>query len=275
MVEEPADPTKSTHDNRESDEQAQQGLVFLQLGFRRRERLNSRAEALEVTDGSSLAGDRAAATYNPIPDQIRSALAAALDHLHGLQVSVESSGGAILAMSSFTLIRSAFESAGTGLWILQPESRDERLLRSMRLTRDNRRQLRTVMTELGKSDPRFEHVEGRLQEQLKARPGISDESLTGVDTVTTRLASVADMFSRLVYPPLVLWRMASGIAHANQSMMVAVLERQQVGPADSGSADYSVTSSYVTIAMFYDAALTMIEALLDLYDTRNRAPGHP
>lgn len=257
-------------DTRESDDQAARGLTYLQFGFRRRDALDARMVALTVTPGSSLAGDRAAATYNPVPNQVISSLATALDHLHGLQVSVESSGGAILAMSSFTLIRSAFESAGTGLWILLPESRDERLLRSMRFTRENRRQLHVVMDELDHDDPKFEVVKARLEEQLAARPGIAGKSLATVDSVTDRLKTIAPILPKLIYPPLTLWRMASGIAHGNQSMMVAVLEQEQITPGESGSADYRVTSSYMSIAMFYHAALDMIEALIDLYDERNR-----
>ncbi|WP_172582144.1 hypothetical protein [Subtercola boreus] len=58
--------------------------------------------------------------------------------------------------------------------------------------------------------------------------------------------------------------MASGIVHGNSSMMVALLEREQVGPSNGRSADYNVTSSVQMIAWFYHAALDMSEALLVL-----------
>lgn len=75
-------------DNRESDDDARQGLIFLQLGFRRQEMLSQRADVLEVTSGSALADDRDAARYSPVPDLVYNILGTALDHLHGLQVSV-------------------------------------------------------------------------------------------------------------------------------------------------------------------------------------------
>lgn len=260
-------------DNRESEATAQLGLRILRRQFRRYEALVERADALDVVAGSSLAGDRDAATYNPVPDVVRSNLGVALDHLHGLLVSVEGSGGKILAMSSFTLIRTAYEAAGTALWLLHPSTRNERLLRSMRLTYENRRQLRSVQTGIGKTDPGFERVNGRLREQMDARPGLVGKPLAKSQTpVTERLKSVTELVPNLTMPPLTLWQLASGIAHGNQSMMIALLEREQIGPSDGTSADYNVTSSVVQIALFYAAALDMIEALLDLYDSRNTAP---
>lgn len=262
------------HNNRESETQAQLGLTILQRHFRRYERVVKRADALDVMAGSSLAGDRDAAPYNPVPDLVHNVAGVALDHLHALLVSVEESGGMILAMSSFTLIRTAFEAAGTGLWLLHPTSRDDRLLRSMRLTYENRRQVRSVQMGLGKTDPGFERMHARLKEQMDARPGLVGKPLAkSLTSVTDRLTSVAVLVPDLALPPLTLWQMASGVAHGNSSMMIAVLERQQVGESSGRSADYNVTSSVVSIALLYAAALDMVEALLDLYDSRNRAPG--
>lgn len=262
-------PSYEPRDSRETRNRAQQGLMFLQVGFRRRDALAQRSGQMTVAPGSSLAGDRDAANYNPVPDQIRTALATALDHLHNLQVSVESSGGTLLAMSSFTLIRSAFESAGTGLWLLSPSSRDERILRSVKLTYDNRRQLHTLRTEMGDDDPRFSVVKSRLQGILLARARLADESLRKPESMAERLRNIAGLLPDLVFPPLSLWRMASGIAHGNQSMIINVLEQEQVTPVERGSADFKVTSSFVSVAMHYDAALNMVETLLDLYATRN------
>jgi hypothetical protein len=262
------------HNNRESEAEAQLGLTILRRQFRRYEHVVKRTEALDVTAGSSLAGDRDAATYNPVPDLVHNAVGVALDHLHALLVSVEESGGMILAMSSFTLIRTAFEAAGTGLWLLHPPSRDERLLRSMRLTYDNRRQVRAVQVGIGKTDPGFERMHTRLREQMDARPGLTGMPLAkSLTPVTDRLKSVAVLVPNLTLPPLTLWQMASGVAHGNSSLMIGVLERQQVGASANGSAGYNVTSSVTSIALFYAAALDMVEALLDLYDSRNVAPG--
>lgn len=260
------------HDTRESEEEAQRGFQFLRHGFSRLNSIEERIAALSVEENSSLAGDRAATPYNPIPDQLIALLGTATDHLRAVQVSVEDSGGKILAMSLFTLVRSAFEAAGTGVWVLQSAKRDDRVLRSFAVTWDNRRQVRSVMTELGhdpSSDEGFNRMNARLVELIDKRPGILGTRISRVDSVTERLKSIAEVFPGLVYPPLVLWQMSSGIAHGNTSMMRNVLEKRQVGPFKDGSADFELTSSVVAVALFYDAALTMVERLIELYESRN------
>lgn len=254
----------------ETPDEAQLGLAVLRRQFKWFATLVERADALDVEAGSSLARDRDAARYNPVPHLVQNALAVALDHLHGLQVSVEGSGGALLAMASYTPIRTAYEAAGTGLWLLEPSSRDERLLRSRQLLRADRHQVSVLKTEQGQSDPRFAEMEARLRSQFDARPALAGRSLDKVDSVTARLKAIAVLVPAVKPPPLTLWRMASGIAHGNTFMITAVLEREQIKPSNDGAVDFNITSSYASVAFFYRAALTMVEALLDLYDSRNR-----
>ncbi|MBF4622604.1 hypothetical protein [Clavibacter sp. VKM Ac-2542] len=268
--------SNAPHDNRESDDRSAVGMRFLLHSFTRLTTAEAQSHALTVQPRSSLAGDRDAGLYNPLPDQVQGLLAVALDHLRAVQVTVEDSGGKILAMPLFTLVRSAYESAGTGLWLLQPASRDERLLRSMQLTWDNRRQVRTMITERGgdpSKDEGFTRMDRRLTELLTARPGLEGAALKDLANVTTRLRSIGVLLPQLVMPPLVLWQIASGIAHGNHAMMHSALERRQLTPFVNGSADFEVTSSVVLVAMFYDAALTMVETLLELHAARSRAPG--
>ncbi|WP_461514591.1 hypothetical protein [Rathayibacter agropyri] len=265
------------HDTRESDEDAQRGFRFLQHGFLRLTSLEQQINALDVHDGSSLAGDRAATQYNPISDQLIALLSAATDHLRAVQVAVEDSGGKILAMSLFTLVRSAIEMSGTGLWILHPTKRDERVLRSFALTWDNRRQVRSVMTALGKDpakDVGFERMQARLKQLIDARPSMRGTPIPKVATVTDRLSSIEELCQDLVHPPLVLWQMASGIAHGNTSMMRNVLELRQLTPSTGGSASFELTTSVVTLAMFYDAALTLVARLVELHQSRNESREH-
>lgn len=263
---------KSARDTRESDEDARRGFRFLQLGFARLTALEQQIESLEVREGSSLDGDREATRYNPIPDQLVGLLVAATDHLRAVQVTVEDSGGKILAMALFTLVRSAIEMSGTGLWILAPKSRDERVLRSLALTWDNRRQVRSVKTALGQDpaqDAGFNRMQARVEQLIDQRPGISGIRISKVESVSGRLGSISDLVPHLVEPPLILWQMASGIAHGNTSMMQGVLEQKQLSPFVGGSASFELTTSVVTLAMFYDAALTLAARLLELHETRN------
>ena len=263
---------KGARNTRESDEDAQRGFRFLQLSFARLTALEQQIEILEVSDRSSLAGDRTATQYNPIPDQVIGLLGAATDHLRAVQVTVEDSGGKILAMSLFTLVRSAIEMSGTGLWILEPRSRDDRVLRSFELTWDNRRQVRSVKTGLGldpANDVGFKRMQERVEQLIDARPQIRGRRISKVTSVTDRLTSIEGLVPNLVESPLILWQMASGIAHGNTSMMRNVLEVRQLGPSVAGSASFELTTSVVTLAMFYDAALTLVARLVQLHEARN------
>lgn len=263
------------HNTRESDEQAVAGFRALQLGFIRLDAIEERAHSLHVQQGSSLAGDRDASRYNPIPDQVQGLLATATDHLRAVQVAVEDSGGKILAMSMFTLLRSAYEAAGTGMWLLQPRSRDDRILLSMQLTWDNRRQVRSVGTALGRhpdSDVGFNRMDARLAEIRETRDGLRGSTVTRVVKVTDRLISIAPLAPDLVFPPLVLWQMASGIAHGNSSMMQNLLEQQQISPYTNGSASFALTTSVGYLVVFYEAALQLVGRLIDQYESRNVSP---
>lgn len=248
-------------------------MLLLQLLFRRFAPLLDRHDSLpSVTPGSSLSGDLKAAPYNPVSDQIAGLLATAVDHLHAVRVSVEDSGGKIMTMALFTLIRSAFESAGTGLWILSPARRDDRVLRSMQLTRDNRRQQRSVRTDLKQPDPGFGRMEAKLKAQLAARAGLFGKGLDDKIPVTSRLEDIAGLFPEMIFPPVTMWRLASGIAHGNSSMMMILLDHEQLDDFTDGAASFKLTSSVAAIAVFYREALVVTEALFDLYDSRNQAP---
>lgn len=59
------------------------------------------------------------------------------------------------------------------------------------------------------------------------------------------------------------------MAHANNSMMLLMLDREQIGEAEHGGADYRLTTSLLVVAGYFDAALDMIEILMELWDQRN------
>lgn len=68
---------------------------------------------------------------------MRASLGVALDDLHAFKIIV-ADGLVVLPLKMLTLLRSAYEAAATALWLLHPASRDDRVLRSQKLARDNR-----------------------------------------------------------------------------------------------------------------------------------------
>ncbi|MBD8729391.1 hypothetical protein [Frigoribacterium sp. CFBP 13707] len=263
------DGERGQHDRQEAPEHEELGRPALARSFARCDMLAARVEALVVRAGSSLAGDRSATPYSSVPDQVRASLGVALDHLNAFKIIV-ADGGADLPFTMFTLVRSAYEAAATALWLLHPASRDERVLRSLKLARDNRRQVHNVMERSGREDPGWDRAIAALERDRDGRKALVGVRLTSVVSVTDRLVEIAALFPDLFLTPLALWQTSSGMAHGNNAMMLLLLDREQVGQAQHGGADYRVTTSLLVVAGYFDAALDMIEAALDLWDSRNR-----
>jgi hypothetical protein len=265
------DGGRGQHDRQETPEHEELGRRALTRSFARYDALAARAEALTMRAGSSLAGDQSATPYSSVPDQVRASLGVALDHLHGFKIIV-TDGGAVLPFTMFTLMRSAYEAAATALWLLHPTSRDDRVLRSLKLARENRRQVHNVMEKSGREDPGWDKAIAALERDRDNRKALVGVKLNPVLSVTDRLVEIAPLFPDLFLTPLALWQTSSGMAHGNNAMMLLLLDREQVGQVEHGGADYRVTTSLLVVAGYFDAALDMIEAALDLWDSRNRPP---
>ena len=77
-------------------------------------------------------GDDAAAHPYEISHAVHSALASAVEHLDALRVLV-ADAHVVHARTPFTLMRAALENSSTAVWLLGPSSRDERIVRRLRL----------------------------------------------------------------------------------------------------------------------------------------------
>ena len=154
-------------------------------------------------------------------------LASASDRVSTVGLMVRPDGQqAVPAMALHTMVRAAVEATATAAWLLLPVVRDERVLRSQRLTYDNRRQLRTILSERGLKDPEFETMATRLEAIRDARPRLRGGELgkKTLATNTTRLEETGVLVGPEVPTPLEVWRMTSGIAHGNSSIALNVPE---------------------------------------------------
>ena len=245
----------------------QQAIQLLQLDWERLEALHEKAESgVDVTATSSLSGDDTATAFNPISHQVALGFAVAADHLTALRLAIDGPSGGVTAMSMFTLVRSSIEASCNALWVLSPAIRDERVLRSLRLTLEYRRNLYEIQADFGAADTRFEKVRTRLEELRDARPGLRGRSLTKLPTQVQRLRDVDQFGEEDFLRPLVLWRLSSGIAHGNGSVILNLLERDLVEGAPS---TYRLTTNSGVLAMFHNAATNLIAQLLQLRDRRN------
>ncbi|RLQ86180.1 hypothetical protein D9V28_04920 [Mycetocola zhadangensis] len=246
----------------------QQGVALLQLSFQRLDTLTGRADQARVAPTTSLAGDDRATPYAPLSSQVNSAIAVATDHLMGLRVAIEDSNWKIMTFAWWTLIRSAYESCGNALWLMSPRQRDTRVLRSLQITHDSRRSVNKVMLELGRDDPGFDRMNARMIELRDARPGNFGKSLKP-DFLTSRLREISPLVPNAFETPVALWMLSSGMAHGNSAMFLNLLERKRLTLPVNGTSEHRLTTSVGVLAMFYTAALDMIEVALELFDERN------
>lgn len=244
-----------------------QAIQLLQADWKRLEALHARSESgCDVAHGSSLLGDDTATAFNPISHQVALGLAVAADHLTALRLAIDNPSGGVTAMSMFTLVRSSIEASCNALWILSPTSRDERVLRSLRMTLEYRRNLYEIQADLGVEDTRFEKVRTRLEELRDARPGLAGRSLTKLSSQAQRLKDIDGFAVGEFLSPLIIWRLSSGIAHGNGSVILNLLERELI---DGAPSTYRLTTNTGVLAMFHNAATNLILKVLDLRDRRN------
>jgi hypothetical protein len=259
----------------ESTTEAQAAYRAISAQSSRLEALARRGAELEVVARSSLAGDARATPYSPLSTQALHHLASASDHLNTVVLMVRPDGQlAVPAMALHTMVRAAVEATATAAWLLLPAARDERVLRSLRLTYDNRRQLRTILSERGLEDPKFEKMARRLEAIRDERPRLRGVELgkRTLDTNTTRLEEAGVLVGPEVPTPLEVWRMTSGIAHGNSSIALNVLEMSLSRKVEGGDDKYTATAHLGMLAMFFVVAVNFMEATVDLVEERNTPP---
>lgn len=257
---------------RESAEDEQRIQAILFQSFAMVDTLHTRFEDYAVQPGTALAGDDIATPYERLSSQAETCIAVAFDNLRTVQLIMQNAG-TIPAFAHFGLIRNAIEAAGIGLWLLGPTSRDERVLRSLQLSFENRKDLHGLETAiegtyaaLRTDDP----IKARLEELRDARSANRGKTLKP-PTITARLKNAQEYVDRGDHTILIVWKMTSGISHGQRSTMYALLDREVLSTSEVG-ARVLMTSSLATITATYKLAFHYLMDLLVILLARNGTP---
>lgn len=242
--------------------------------FDRLPQWEQRLQTLRVLPGSSLAADDLATAYDPISTQLEGALAHALDHLMTIEALVRKAE-VLPAMAGFTLLRSAVESVGVGLWMLGPRRRDERVLRALKMDYEALLDVYGIGDELAGKEQFARrlpdgHQTGLRLEQLRdARPGLKGRAIHDMPSITRRLRE-ADKYvmSPGNIPLVALWRVLSGVAHGRRHLLANLLNREVVG-VDAKTYSMRLTSSLSTLTGSYYVAEYYMSQLVKLYLVRS------
>lgn len=252
-----------------SDEIEQKAMDLLVKALQRLEQWEEAVSSLGVMDRTSLAGDDRATPYENISSQVRSYLSVAIDHLRTLrEVALE--GQSLPAMAGFTLIRAAVEAIGTSLWLLGPGSRDVRVLHSLQLARESHHDVFTAEAEYRGTSPKLPEDDAtirRLAEIRDDRPGLRGRSLHE-PTMAKRLKEAQAFAENEKFTLIVIWRIASGIAHGGRGMLYELLDREVI-ETDETRFEVMMKSSFTAVAGMYAVTERHLNHAVALFRARN------
>ena len=261
-------------ERQETPEVEAQVLAKLRDAFDQVDQLYERYKDWSIEPGTSIYGDDAALPYEPISHQLQTSIGVAFDNLRTVRLIVES--GNIPVFAHFGLIRNALEAIGVGLWTLGPASRDERVLRALQISLEDRKDINSLDLTMGGATgtatrlPTDDKVRVRLEEIRETRPGLRGKSLDA-PSITSRLVAAQEYANSFPFTLLVAWKLTSGFSHGRRATMLATLDRQVTNTFDIG-VEVRMTSNFTAIGSMYKTAVHYLMRLLVLLMGRNGTP---
>lgn len=254
---------------RETPEQERELQSALFASFSQIEALHTMWRGFEVRPGTALAGDDKATPYESTSQWISTFVGVAFDNLRTVKLVIQDAQ--TMPMSAhFGLVRNALEAAGVGLWLIGSGARDTRVLRTLQLSFENRRDehnlneaIQGTAAKLPPDDP----TAVRLRELCDARPGIRGFSLNP-PSISERLKAAQEPAGDYPFSLLATWKLTSGIAHGRRSAMYHLLDREVVATSENGASIW-MTSSFGSVAGTYQIALHYLMRFLTIALSRN------
>lgn len=241
-----------------------------------RQRMQSPAPQPET--GSSLMKDDQATHPFQVSHAAHAALVSAADHLDALRTLLQDAR-IVHARAPFTLLRAALENSSTTVWLLAPASRNERVLRRLRLQWADCIAQANVDPVLA-PDPGQARAECRAKLQAIARArGLTAEEVAtvasrpvGFRTIVETAADEARNGTTGRHA-LYCWMAASGIAHAQQWAILrsGTLRHAEVPGALDGNVNLALSASQEALSAVAAATAMMTAEGWRLLDEQCRS----
>lgn len=241
--------------------------------------------------GSDLSVDDESMGYLPTSHLVGHCLSVSLDALRTVRFVLqcpEADGGIRLPMAGhYSVLRTAIESAALAIWLLEPDERRRRLVRSFQARADDIKhdnQLVKVMTEDLPVDSRERTSQNQRNRRENAKsvrskrnelrtwaeacaidpeeyqhglPGYSEiiwDAATSIGLRSTRVAGT--------------WHMISGLTHPSASRMILASEKEIIDHGRPGSLRVLMTSRPGYVDSSLECAIQLRVAALELASTR-------
>ncbi|NYI59141.1 hypothetical protein [Cellulomonas soli] len=246
---------------------ADPATLFARIAFYHR--TTAEAEATPPVPGSPLAVDDAALGAYPLSHGVSMATGVAMDHLEAIRSLVQDAG-VTHPWAEHTLLRAAFESACTALWLIGPDDAGERRHRRLRQVWNDADESRKARTKHN-----VERPSGRTRDEIEASilalapDERSVSHWTYLDVVrgaALHIGQQPDFFE-------LVWRAQSGLAHGKSWATLAMLEREEATGASDGEVSIRLTTSVEQLAPAAAMTLNIVRRAWALSETRGRSTG--
>jgi hypothetical protein len=228
-------------------------------------------------DGSDLAKDDISLHPYRVSDAGWAAISAAVSHLGVLRDSLFTQTGPVAFTArlhthgQLTLVRGALETASRAVWLLEPDDRQDRLLRRLQQEWDESRQLEEVRREMG--EPAKSKAERSNQlSPLAEQAGVDPAAIKEKADYTTILRVAGRHIDIDPAATVVIWKACSSLAHGEVRGQLAYLTKEILGEASPGVSQVQVTANVVLLTTGVHAAVGMTKTALDLYVKRSGVP---
>lgn len=258
-------------DTRESPEQERWGASHVLDCRATLIRVVQKSQNLHVPPSDSWLG-RVDAKTMPFPasENVRLLATVAADNLREVDKTLRNR---LPIYSLYSLIRSAIESSSIALWQLEAKSEDLAASRTLRIHRQNVASDRTLWdTVVRNTNSYYDELEEAVKAKHDALKGVNNADfykavqstsvIRNVDTIYPHKSRNLDVFSGVE-----VWRLCSGVAHANQFSISKILERRP--DKDPNKPAYR-SSRLSFIAAFYSTALHRTNLAIDSFERRSQ-----
>jgi hypothetical protein len=236
-------------------------------------RTDAHAPRPVVEPHSSLARDDAESAPYRVSDATWTALTHAVDHLRCAQLLL-TGAGTVPIFGMATLLRAALENGSIAVWLLAPTSRDERLLRRLRLAWKNAVQAESARKLTGTEHPSDLSAQRARVVQVAARRGLPESEIfrelgfghivqtAAIDLIGTGTAAFA------------AWRACSGLTHGDTWAMRNLLEREEVY-RDADVVGEHISAHTGVLRGVLGVTIATVSSAWDHFDARRAAPNFP
>jgi hypothetical protein len=226
--------------------------------------------------GSAFAGDDRETHPHDLSHAVTFAFGIAVDHLHAMQMSLTALGPDRLDLhtyADFTGARAAIEGASRALWIASPRSRDERILRHLRLELESANANLSFIKDAGlPPNDKLVKRRDRILKLADARGlALADVERKPSPTGYVKDAgeSVGMLRSDGVNLLYLLWRMCSAIAHGDK-WVIQLFPTEVLEEIRPGVYMAQLTAPTSILVSAVQAAITVLLKAREVSEQRGR-----